>query len=231
MVSSIPHSYLVTCPVFGTPDVAAKAQLLVLMSGEYRSKKEVAYLFVPAIGRKVVDLGGNLEKGTYLLELSGRLTNRLLLVAPTFKLIGNSMILGTMEILAEAYTLAEKAGIDAENVHSLVQEILPAPGIVAYSDKMAHDKFDGNVGFALDGGIKDASHIRRLTARVNSPMPAIDVAHQHLLSARALHQNQLQAGTAAFQNLDWSGIIAGVRVAAGLDGFDSQKHIQIVRED
>lgn len=31
------------------------------------------------------------------------------------------MILGTLEILAEAYTLAEKAGIDAENVHSLVR--------------------------------------------------------------------------------------------------------------
>lgn len=43
------------------------------------------------------------------------------LLAPTFKLIGNSMILGTLEVLAEAYTLAEKSGIDAENVHNLVQ--------------------------------------------------------------------------------------------------------------
>jgi 3-hydroxyisobutyrate dehydrogenase-like beta-hydroxyacid dehydrogenase len=42
-------------------------------------------------------------------------------VAPTFKLLGNSMILGTLEILAEAYTLAEKAGIGAENMHRLVQ--------------------------------------------------------------------------------------------------------------
>jgi 3-hydroxyisobutyrate dehydrogenase-like beta-hydroxyacid dehydrogenase len=42
-------------------------------------------------------------------------------VAPTFKLIGNSMILGTLEILAEAYTLSEKAGIGAENMHRLVQ--------------------------------------------------------------------------------------------------------------
>lgn len=31
------------------------------------------------------------------------------------------MILGTLEILAEAYTLSEKAGIDAENLHRLVQ--------------------------------------------------------------------------------------------------------------
>lgn len=31
-------------------------------------------------------------------------------------------------------------------------------------------------------------HIRRLTTTFNSPMPCIDVAHQHLITARALHQ-------------------------------------------
>lgn len=34
------------------------------MSGDYRSKREVAYLLVPGVGRKVFDLGGNIEKGT-----------------------------------------------------------------------------------------------------------------------------------------------------------------------
>lgn len=106
---------------------------------------------------------------------------------------------------------------------------------------MAHDKFDGTTGFALDGGIKDASfvyflssskppthclvssHIRRLTAEHNSPMPAIDIAHQHLLTARAIHTANKQAGIAIYDTLDWSGMIAGARVAAGLDGLDSQK--------
>jgi 3-hydroxyisobutyrate dehydrogenase-like beta-hydroxyacid dehydrogenase len=41
--------------------------------------------------------------------------------APTFKLIGNSMILGCMEVLAEAQTLAEKSGIGAEAVQNLVR--------------------------------------------------------------------------------------------------------------
>ena len=54
-------------------------------------------------------------------------------------------------------------------------------------------------------------------------MPVIDTAHQHLLTARAIHTNHKQEGQAAFDILDWSGIIAGTRVAAGLDGFDSQK--------
>ncbi|KNZ80621.1 hypothetical protein J132_04863 [Termitomyces sp. J132] len=205
LISAIPHAHLITCPVFGAPAMAAKGQLVIVMSGDYRSKKEIAYLFVPGIGRKVVDLGENLEK------------------APTFKLIGNSMILGTLEVLAEAYTLAEKSGIDAENVHNFVQDMLPAPGTIAYSDKIAHDKFDGSVGFAIDGGIKDASHIRRLTADFNSPMPVIDVAHQHLLTARAIHQSMKQEGKAVYETLDWSGIVAGTRVAAGLDGLDSRK--------
>jgi len=43
--------------------MADKAQLIIAMSGDYRSKKELAYLLVPAIGRKVLDLGGNVEKG------------------------------------------------------------------------------------------------------------------------------------------------------------------------
>ena len=63
LLSPIPHAHLVASPVFGTPPVAEKAQLLIIMSGDYHSKKEVAYLLVPAIGRKVIDLGENVEKG------------------------------------------------------------------------------------------------------------------------------------------------------------------------
>lgn len=42
---------------------ADAGKLLFAMSGDYRSKKEVAYLTVPGVGRKVIDLGGNIEKG------------------------------------------------------------------------------------------------------------------------------------------------------------------------
>ncbi|KAK7465511.1 hypothetical protein VKT23_005485 [Stygiomarasmius scandens] len=213
LLSKIPHTHFITSPVFGTPAVADKAQLVIVMSGDYRSKKEVAYLLVPSMGRKVIDLGENIEK------------------APTFKLIGNSMILGAIEVFGEAYTLGEKAGIESDRVNELVKDIFPAPGLMAYSDRMAHDKFDGTVGFAIEGGIKDATHIRRLTATYDSPMPVIDVAHQHLITARAIHSIQKREGKPVVGTLDWSGIIAGSRVAAGLDPFDSKKHQSVVRED
>lgn len=63
LISRVPDASLITCPVFGNPLVADKAQLMLIMSGDYRSKKEVAHLLVPAVGRKVLDLGEDMEKG------------------------------------------------------------------------------------------------------------------------------------------------------------------------
>ena len=63
LISSVPHARFITCPVFGAPAAAAKGLLIVVMSGDYRSKKEVAYHLVPAVARKIIDLGGNVEKG------------------------------------------------------------------------------------------------------------------------------------------------------------------------
>lgn len=62
-------------------------------------------------------------------------------------------------------------------------------------------------------------------------MPVIDSAHQHLLTARALHASQVLQGKQQFDTLDWSAIVAGTRVAAGLDGFDSDKHTKVVKDD
>ena len=67
LLSSVPHTTLIMAPVFGAPAVAETGQLIVIMAGDYRTKKEVAHLLVPGVGRKVIDLGGNLEKGTSLL--------------------------------------------------------------------------------------------------------------------------------------------------------------------
>lgn len=121
--------------------------------------------------------------------------------------------------------------------------------MVNYGAKMMSDSFDGTTGFAIDGGIKDAtyvfwvfkfqprlidpdySHIRRLTTEHNSPMPVIDAALGHLLTARAMHASQVAQGTARFETLDWSALVAGTRVAAGLNGFDSDTHSRVVKDD
>jgi hypothetical protein len=64
---------LITCPVVGPPISADKARLVLIMSGDYRFKKEVAYLLVPAIGFKVIDLGSDVEKGKSSLSPSRKM--------------------------------------------------------------------------------------------------------------------------------------------------------------
>lgn len=97
------------------------------MSGDYRSKKELAHLLVPAVGRKVYDLGGNLEKGqlpSFYIYLSTRSIEthaRYFTLAPTFKLIGNSIILGSLEVLAEAFTMGEKSNIGQDMVYQFIK--------------------------------------------------------------------------------------------------------------
>lgn len=107
---------------------------------------------------------------------------------------------------------------------------------------MVNDLFDGTKGFAIDGGIKDSTHIRKLAGEMNCPLPALviihhfvrdifviltvftqDTAHQHLLTARALHESKKAHGEPVYETLDWSSLVAGTRVAAGLDGFDSSQ--------
>lgn len=72
------------------------------MSGDYHCKKKATHLLIP-VGRKIIDLGGNIEK------------------APTLKLVCNGMLMSANELLAEVLTLGEKSGIGAQVVYSLMK--------------------------------------------------------------------------------------------------------------
>jgi len=222
-LSAIPSVHFVGCPIFGAPPAADKAHLILVMAGEYLAKKEVSWLLVPVMGRKIVDLGGNVEK------------------AYTLKLIGNSFILSNLEVIAESMTLADKSGVGADHLFTIIKEMFPSPTIVNYSKKILNDEFDGSKGFAIDGGLKDAGHMRRLAYDHNSPMPVVDAAYRNMLTARAIHQAQKAASLAQdtpppkHEVLDWSALVAGVRVSAGLPGLlDSSaesSHGRVVQEE
>jgi len=80
--------------------------------------------------------------------------------------------------------------------------------------------------------------MHRLAAELNCPMPAgmstvrhgeklnwfvVDNAHRSLISARAMHQAQMAAGTQQWDILDGSAMITSSRVMAGLNPFNSNK--------
>ena len=56
--------------------------------------------------------------------------------------------------------------------------------LVNYGDKMLHDQFDGTKGFAIDGGLKDSAHIRKLATEMDAPMPALVCFSFHLERTR-----------------------------------------------
>ncbi|KAK4706151.1 hypothetical protein P7C70_g39, partial [Phenoliferia sp. Uapishka_3] len=192
LLSCVPSSYVVsTLPTIINSIQAKSGQLVWVISGDHFAKKRASATMVPAMGRKVIDVGSNVER------------------AASFKLSGNFLILGIMENLAEALTLADKTGVGADLLMQFVKEFLPAPSFVGYGTKMTTSSFDGDMGFTVEGGLKDANHIRHLAAEVNATVPIIDLAHRNLITSRAL------GGGAK----DWSSLIAGPRVAAGLDAF------------
>ncbi|KAF8594646.1 NAD(P)-binding protein [Ceratobasidium sp. AG-I] len=206
LLTKIPHTHFVAGPVFGPPSAAEKGQLISTLAGHYKSKKDVAYILVPAVSRKVIDLGGNVEK------------------ASAMKLIGNAFILGSLELIAETQTLADKSGVGAEQLDQFINDFFPVPSFIDYSKKMMNDSFDGNEGFHLEGGLKDANHILQLSQDSNSPMPIITTARDHMLTARAQEKKP-------FKSLDWSALVSGNRLAAGLDAFDHRKHQHKVEKE
>ncbi len=193
--SKIGGCYFLSCPVFGPPPVAQDAELVVVMSGEYRAKKRVEQFVVPALGRKIIDVGSNVER------------------AASLKLCGNFLTLGLIELLAEGMTLADKTGVTSELLLEFVKECLPAGPAVSYGTKIRENNFDGDSGFTVEGGLKDANHLRHLAAEVDCIIPTVDRAHSNLITARA-------AGGGA---LDWSALVAGPRLAAGLSPFTGLK--------
>ncbi|GAA96143.1 uncharacterized protein L969DRAFT_91597 [Mixia osmundae IAM 14324] len=189
-------AHLLSCPCFGPPPMAVSAQLVVVMSGDLYARRRASPYLAPSIGRATLDVGSNVEK------------------AAALKLIGNSCVLGIIELLAESMTLADKSGVGSETLFSFLEAFMPAPSILGYGKKMVDDNFDGTSGFSLDGGIKDASHIRKLAESVDCPVPIIDAAHSHLITARA------QGGS----HLDWSSLVGGQRISAGLAPFKRARH-------
>ncbi|OCF34094.1 hypothetical protein I316_04041 [Kwoniella heveanensis BCC8398] len=198
LASSAPHRSFLSCPVFGVPKAAETADLILAISGDYFAKKHAAHALVPAIGKKVMDLGSNVER------------------AMSFKLVGNALELGFIELLAECFTLCDQSGVGADKLVELIKDQHKSPALIRYADRITKNRFDSEGGFNLGGGITDARNIRQLAESHNVPMPTMDVAQQHMLSARAHGGDEM----------DWTALVGGQRIAAGLKPFAGRSRLE-----
>ncbi|MFB9845082.1 NAD(P)-dependent oxidoreductase [Mucilaginibacter ginsenosidivorans] len=158
-------SYL-AAPVFGRPEAAAAKKLWVCVSGS-KEDKETANPILECIGQGVVDFG----------EDAGG--------ANVVKIAGNFMIMSSLEMMAEAFTLAEKFNLDRSKVAEFFgSTIFNAPIYQNYGRLIANKQYEP-VGFKARLGYKDARLAFKLAQQSETPMPLGTLIHNRLLTAVA----------------------------------------------
>lgn len=159
-------STYIASPVFGRPEAAAAKKLFVCISGEAEAK-EIARPVLECLGQRITDFG---EK------VSG---------ANVVKVSGNFMIMASLEMMAEAFTLAEKNGLDRLQVAEFFgSSLFNAPIYQNYGRLIANKQFEP-VGFTARLGLKDARLALKLSQTSATPMPTVSLIHNRLQSAIA----------------------------------------------
>jgi 3-hydroxyisobutyrate dehydrogenase-like beta-hydroxyacid dehydrogenase len=177
-------------PVFGRPEAAAAKKLWVCISGSHKAK-EKAKAVLEALGQGVVDFG----------EDPGG--------ANVVKVTGNFMIMASLEIMAEAFTLAEKSGLDRQKVAEFFGSTLFNAPIYQNYGKLIAKKQYQPVGFKAKLGYKDARLAFKLSQETGTPMPIAAIVHNRLMAAVAK----------GWGEADWvEGVGRGVNEDAGVEG-------------
>jgi len=177
----------VAAPVFGRPEAAASRQLAICVSGPAEAKKRVAPILA-AVSHAVFDFG----------EDAG--------AANVVKLCGNFLLAAAIEAMAEAFTLAEKNGIDRKlAAETLTQTLFPCPVYQGYGKRIAENVYEP-AGFRLALGLKDIGLVLQTAGSSPMPMPVASLLRDRWLAAMAKGR----------ENLDWSAAALGVAEDAGI---------------
>jgi 3-hydroxyisobutyrate dehydrogenase-like beta-hydroxyacid dehydrogenase len=176
----------VSAPVFGRPPAAQAGQLFVVAAGAEAQLTRAAPLF-EAIGQRVFPLG---ERPA---------------AANLVKLCGNFMILCVVEGLAEAMTLAGKAGVEkAALLEVLTGTLFGAPIYHTYGEILTEGRYRP-AGFRAPLGLKDMRLTGAAAEELRTPMPFLGVIRDHLLQTIALEG----------EDIDWSAMALAVERNAG----------------
>lgn len=129
-------SYYISGPVVGRPNAALAGELISYLGGNSEAMdraRQVARTY-----SKVVRVVGETAS-----------------VANTIKLCVNYSVVSIIEMIAEAYALAETSGADPAIVNEFYQAAFAHPALKMYGDKLIKRDFQSEGGFALTGGRKD----------------------------------------------------------------------------
>ena len=173
--------------MFGRPAAAAAAKLFIVAAGD-----ETAY-------QRALPLFAQLGQATFHVGLTPSAANLL-------KLCGNFMILSTIEMLAEAMTLAAKGGIGKDKfLEVMTGTLFGSPLVRTYGTILAEGAYRP-AGFAAPLGLKDMRLVAQAAEAERVPMPLLNVLRDHMLQTLAVESG----------DIDWSAIALSVQRNAGL---------------
>jgi 3-hydroxyisobutyrate dehydrogenase-like beta-hydroxyacid dehydrogenase len=179
------QAYL-SAPVFGRPEAAEAKKLIVVAAGAADLIERCRPAF-DAIGRQTFVAGTEPWQANAL------------------KLCGNFMIASMLETFGEAFATLRKSGVDSHLFLEVMSALFGSPVYASYGRIMADEQFEP-AGFALKLGLKDVRLVLATAEECASPMPLASLIRDHLLSAVAQGQS----------DLDWSSISRVIARNAGL---------------
>jgi 3-hydroxyisobutyrate dehydrogenase-like beta-hydroxyacid dehydrogenase len=162
----------VSAPVFGRPEAAEAAKLVVVAAGPPKSIARCQPLF-DAMGPRTFVVGEDSPK------------------ANTVKLAGNFLIASVIESLGEAYALIRKSGVDPEFfLEVMTSTLFAAPVYKTYGNLIAKEQFEPPA-FKVPLGLKDVRLVLAAAEAVSVPMPIASLVRDHLLTAMARGRTEL----------------------------------------
>jgi len=166
----------ISAPVFGRPEMAEAAQLVLVAGGDAAALKTMQPVF-DKIGARTVPLDAP-EK------------------ANLFKIAGNFMIASELESTGEAFALLRKGGVDPALFHDVLSGRLFTGAVFKNYGAMILNRTYEPAGFALTLGLKDVNLARAAAEGLGVTMP----------TAELLKANFDQAVSWGWQDKDWSAI-------------------------
>ncbi len=180
-------SHYVATNVLGRPTAAHAGQLAALVAGTPETIEKI---------RPVLKVFTNM-----IVEVGPRPAD-----AARMKLTVNFFLAGLLEAIGEACVFAEKHGLALDIVRMLItDQVLPNPGVREYAERISTGRYD-EAGATLVTGYKDLELILKEAGSVTAPVPIAALVRDHILTALARGQH----------DLDWCVSTEANRLAAGL---------------
>jgi 3-hydroxyisobutyrate dehydrogenase-like beta-hydroxyacid dehydrogenase len=177
----------VASPVFGRPQAAEAAKLVVVAAGPTEAVERCRPLF-EAIGRELFVLGSDA------------------VAANALKLGGNFLIASMLEALGEAFALMRKSGVNPAQFLEIVNgSLFRSPVYEGYGKIALEEKFQP-AGFKMHLGLKDVRLILAAGEEARVPLPLASLIRDHLISGIAR----------GYGELDWSAVCKVAAADAGL---------------